>query len=515
MQSRSVTRYVAIYCRISKDKRGRLEGVEAQERWGRDYAASAWPGLPVEVFADNDLSAADDTHRPHFERFREWVAAGKIAHVWAVEQSRLERREVEWFRLAAELDAAGIAELHTNRDGLVRVRDEIAGIKAVLNAGEVRKLKKRVNDRLAENAANGRPAGSLPFGYSHGVNADGDKTYVMVPAQAEAIRWAADKVLAGWSLSNVAAELRARGLRGAHGGEIQAAAVRSMISNPTIAGHRVHQGRTVGRGNWEAILDEDTWQAVRAKLDADRVVRRKDGRDYPVTVAHNGNPAGRRYLLTGGLAVCGVCTKPLYGSLKQLRNKSRGVFSTPYLLCHPKLGGRGCVGIMLDRTEQHVVDYMFAELDKPEFLEAVAADSQAERRNAILAALQAVEGQRDELAEMWATPGELTAAEWRTARRALAEHEQGLRAELAAVPPTLAGVDIAAARAEWPGMTLDEQREFLRIFVEKVTIKRARPGTKGFDAGRVETKMREWGGLAGSIAPSGSLTLRRIPAGTS
>jgi hypothetical protein len=49
-----------------------------------------------------------------------------------------------------------------NRDGIVRVRDEVAGIKAVLAAGEVRKLKKRIADRLAENAAKGRPPGSKP-----------------------------------------------------------------------------------------------------------------------------------------------------------------------------------------------------------------------------------------------------------------------------------------------------------------------------------------------------------------
>jgi DNA invertase Pin-like site-specific DNA recombinase len=77
----------------------------------------------------------------------------------------LERRTVEWFELAAELDAAGITELHTRRDGIVRIVDDVAGIKAVLNAGEVRRIKRRVNDKLAERAAQGRPHGGVPFGY--------------------------------------------------------------------------------------------------------------------------------------------------------------------------------------------------------------------------------------------------------------------------------------------------------------------------------------------------------------
>jgi DNA invertase Pin-like site-specific DNA recombinase len=489
-----MTRYVALVCRISKDKRGRLEGVEAQEKWGRTYAASAWPDVPIEVFADNDISAANGDHRPEFERFREWLAAGKVVHLWAVEQSRLERREVEWFRLAAELDAAGITELHTNRDGIVRVRDEVAGIKAVLNAGEVRRLKSRINDRLAENAAKGLPAGSKPFGYEHSIDADGNKTYAAIPEQAEAIRWAADRVLSGWSLTNIANELTARGLQGAHGGRLSTTSVKGMLTNPTVAGHRVHQGRIVGPGNWPAILPEDTWQAVRAKLSASRVVRRKGASDYAVDVhVHTGGAAGRRYLLTGGLAVCDICKAPLLGTMKQVRSKS-AMRVLPYLICHPNKGGRGCIGVMLERTEQHVVDELFKELDKPDFLNAIASDNHAALREKIASDLAVVERKRNELAGMWnlppGHPDALTTNEWQTARRAQAEQEQELRAAFAEVPPPVIDVDIDQARAAWPDMTLDEQREFVRLFVELVTVKRAKPGTKGFDSNRIDIGWR-------------------------
>jgi hypothetical protein len=35
-----------------------------------------------------------------------------VARFWAA--------EIQWFQLAAEMDAAAITELHTNRDGIVR-----------------------------------------------------------------------------------------------------------------------------------------------------------------------------------------------------------------------------------------------------------------------------------------------------------------------------------------------------------------------------------------------------------
>jgi hypothetical protein len=44
------TGYAALYCRLSPRPDGSYEGVEDQEKWGREYAASKWPGEPVEVF---------------------------------------------------------------------------------------------------------------------------------------------------------------------------------------------------------------------------------------------------------------------------------------------------------------------------------------------------------------------------------------------------------------------------------------------------------------------------------
>ena len=107
--------HVALYLRISIDRGGRAEGVDVQERQGRAYAASTWPGIPVVAYSDNDLSAAsDDVWRPAFEKLRQAVRDGQVTRIWAVEQSRLQRREVGWFELAAELTAAGITEVHTS-----------------------------------------------------------------------------------------------------------------------------------------------------------------------------------------------------------------------------------------------------------------------------------------------------------------------------------------------------------------------------------------------------------------
>lgn len=459
---------------------------------GHGYAAKAWPGEPVEVFADRGKSAGrDDVRRADFERLREWVTASKVTHLWTVEQSRITRREIEWFEFAAELDVAGINEVHTNRDGIVRVSDEVAGIKAVLAASERRKMLRRLHDTLGEKAAKGEPPGVRPFGYVHAVTDDGTRTYDVVPEQAEALRFAAEKVLAGWSLASIAAELDGRGVRGVHGGRINSGSVKVWLTSPSVTGLRVHSGEIVGNGNWPAILDLPTFRAVGARLNGARKVRRVDGGSYPVGDAHRGSP-GRRYLLTGGLAVCGVCEQPMVGSMKQFRN-AQGVRTKPYLFCHPRNGGRGCTGILLTETEDFVVKELFDHLDRDEFLDALAADDDAEQERArLVTALSDIDGQRRELAGMWGRR-ELTTAEWQTAKAELDAQEQQMNAELAVVPSTSTRADIAEARKGWddPSTPLDEKRAFIRRHVEKVTIKRAtKHGRPGLDTDRVSIDFR-------------------------
>lgn len=461
---------VALYCRISQDRSGRREGVDAQERWGREYAAEHWPGVPVEVFPDNDLSAADPTViRPEYDRLLEWIRDGRVLALWAVEQSRLQRDELGWFALRTELTAAGITLLHTKRDGLINVGDDVASIKAILAAGEARRIRSRVSDKLADRAARGLPAGGAIFGYSRGADPDGQKTLVINEEQADAIRYAADQILAGRTLTSVASELTERGIKGARGAAVNISTVRRMVTTATVAGIRVHKGIEVGPGSWPAILDEATYRQLVRKLGA---VKQR---------------ARRKYLLTGGLATCAVCEAPLAA---QMKLHQRRQVTEPYYLCAVTNGGRGCVGILAQPLEDHVADELFRELDKPAFLAALSDDSHRARRKELTARLDAIEAQRRELARMWATPGSLSTDEWGEARQALDAQERAVKAELAALPAGLGDIDIAAVKVAWPRMDLGPRRAFLDLFVADVAVGRAKPGTKTVDLDRVDITFR-------------------------
>jgi site-specific DNA recombinase len=511
--------YVALYCRISYDRSGRVEGVNAQERWGRAYAAKMWPGVPIRAFTDNHLSASDEgVVRPGYEELRAAINRGEVAFLWAVEQTRLERREAPWFVFAAELEAAGIDYLHTNRDGIVSVRSEVAGIKAVLAAAETRRLKRRINDMLQAKAERGQPSGARPFGYRHGRLPNGEKTYVVVEDQAAIIRECADRVLSGWSLTAILTDLTTRGLHGPHQMKLRDAAgeivtedgrpvseggiplrrpgkltirsVRLWLTGPAVAGLRVYRGEIVGPGNWPPILEEKTWQALRAKLSAPRAVQGRDGETYDVTASHvTQRFTGRRYLLTGGIAVCGICGASL---VAQANNRNGGKSSPPAYKCSKLLGGRGCVTTVAEPFEAYVVKTLLDALDRDEFWAAFTTDEHTQRREDLTAMLNDIELQRSQLAREWAAR-KLTMIEWRDARDALAIHERGVRVDLASVPSPVVGIDRSSIRTGWEAMNLDERREIISMFIGTIAV--VKPPYRGiprFDPVRIAPPDTWW-----------------------
>lgn len=480
--------YVALYLRISRDKSGRVEGVARQETWGRDYANRAWPNLPVRVFADNNLSADEDTHRPEYELLRKAIRAGEVAQLWTVEQSRITRVEIHWFELAADLIDIGVNEIHTDRDGIVRL-DEVAGIKAVLAAAERRRLQRRVTDTLSSLAAEGRPTGGPVFGYKRTVDAEGRKALEVIPELADAIRHAAELVLLGWSLSAVAREMEARGIPTRLGGRWSHSNVKGMLTAPVVAGKRVHRGEVVRDGNWEPILDEVTWSRLCNMLGGRRDVTHPDG-----TVQHvgGGRRLARRYLLTGGTACCGRCGAALVAR----RRRNHQQEPVPIYFCDKDHQGCGRLGVIAGDPlpdgdpglESAVVTALLEHLQSAAFLALLEHDDTTERRDTLTRRLREVTDRRARLARTWAQ-GNLTDIDWDEARAELDIVRQGLEHELAQLVP-VGNVDPDAVTEGWVHMDLHERRQVIDMCIKRVVVAPATPGAKRFDPGRVSIEWR-------------------------
>ncbi len=166
---------------------------------------------------------------------------------------------------------------------------------------ESEQLARRVRRKMAERAEAGQPHGRTAYGWRREQVYDdqgrrlGSKD-VLHPEQAEVIRWAAAAVLSGQSLRGIVAELNARGALTLNDKPWSTTTLRLILLRERNAGRRVYQGQVVGRGDWEAVMDEDTHTRLLASL------------TNPARRSSPGNAV--KYLLTG-LARCGVCGGPM------------------------------------------------------------------------------------------------------------------------------------------------------------------------------------------------------------
>lgn len=471
-------KHVAIVTRISKDDEGRGEGVGDQESWGRPYCADHFPGLPIVVYCDNDLSATDrETERPGFHRLTAAIQAAQVAAIVATERSRLIRDAAQWFDYVDDvLLPAGIDVLHTRARGVMHVDDLAADVDAVLGRREVRVITKRVRAKHERLAAQGRPSGGRQLGYRNDRNEQGEATLEVVPVEADAIRWAADAVLRhGWSLTAVGVEWERRGIKhprqGRRGHKAwHAQQVRAVLTKPSLVGLRIVDGREV-EATWPPILDMKTWKRLRDELDTRRETNRQTGARK-----------ARRYLLTGGFAVCGLCGDP-YG--ERLRAGWRRDKQAAYYECI------GChrATVRADALEAHVYDELLVNLDNPKFWEPMAKDGHEADRERITDALADIETQRAELGRLWARR-EIDAAGWASAGHDLDSQTVALRTELAELPPPAIDIDPEAIRDGWDAMTLDERRHVIGLVLERVIVYRARPGVRRFEPSRVRIEWR-------------------------
>jgi hypothetical protein len=121
----------------------------------------------------------------------------------------------------------------------------------------------------------------------------------------------------------------------------------------------------------------------------------------------------------------------------------------------------------------------------------MASDTHAAERDRISRELAAIDAQRVELAKLWARR-ELAADEWAAARQALQDDEARLRRELAALPAPLHRVDPAAIREGWDAMTLEEQREIVTMFIDRIAIAPAPHRGAQFTVDRIAPPQTWW-----------------------
>lgn len=483
-----VEQHIAIYVRISRDPDDQRIGIARHEAEARRHATTIWPTHPVHVYSDNDLTAADpNVARPGFTALLEAIRRGEVAGVVTTEQSRLTRQPAEWEALCLTLTRAGLSEIHTTKTGPVSVAPEhrlIGRIMAAVDAEEVERIKARTRRAHQALADEGRPNGGHRYGYRSGRGPDDRPTLEVVPGEAAVIRRMAAMARTGMSCRAIAAELDAAQVPTPRGGRRWSRnAVRNILTSPTIAGLRVHNGEIAGPGTWDPILARDDWERLVTVVTGRITVVGRDGQ--PHTVARHRPAVYRSYLLTGGLAVCGECGHDLTASTQ---TRHRGPNVPAYQCRDPDGNGTACgrVNITAGPLEAYVVGQALTALSTGKLTELLHPAVDTTLRAQLAAELADATSRVEEAAAMFGA-GTITRSEWTAIREpALARADQ-VRRRLAALDPARPDLpDVDDIPDRWETLTITQRRWILERLITSVTVGRATGPRNRFDAGRVE-----------------------------
>jgi site-specific DNA recombinase len=298
--------------------------------------------------------------------------------------------------------------------------------------------------------------GNRCFGYS--------MTGEPVEPEASHLRQAVTDVLAGKSINQVSREWNAAQLKGTRGTTWSAPRIRRLLVNPRYAALKVHQGKVVGPGKWEPLIDVGVHEGLVAFLsDPSRIKCTSFEKKF----------------MGSGVYVCGLCEAPM-------RHAIAGNPRVRRYECTAKqhVTRRG------EPVDALVEDLVLARLCSPQVRLVVGSGEKVD-----VAALQtkraALQARLDELAGLFAE-GVIDGSQLRRGSNDLRSQMSGVGSILADLAHTSPVADLLAAgekmRERWAEMSPDLKG---KVIQETATI-RVMPSPRGYSAFRPELIVPEW-----------------------
>ena len=413
---------------------------------GEHAAAKGWQ--VVARYSDNDVKASSGKgDSAEYWAMMAAAARGEFDVIVVFQTSRLwrNRREraegIELLRKARVSVAAvkGVSFDLTTAQG--RGQAGILGEVDTMET-EIKAERQQLANYMAVRGGKRLRSSQRPFGYE-------DDHITERPAEADAIRWAADSLLAGGSVMSVQREWRRRGLVTAQTERpFTRQSITTILRNPRLAGLAVYRGEIIPgvEGEQDAILAEETWRAVKALLG--------DKTRKP--------PRGVRTLL-GGLAIC-ACGNVVNGSMNHRRDH---VYNCQYSTRAGRPGPH--VAVRAEIVDEWVEAAVLEALSRPELADLVTppphVDTAGLRAQAAAIRANLAEMAADRALGLISRSQMLEGTERGNARLAEIAAELTEAAGVGALAPFTRG---QAARVVWGGLDLSRRREVIRALTEVI-----------------------------------------------
>lgn len=470
--AKTTTLRAALYCRISDDRNDDELGVTRQLGDVEAYAKRKGYDV-VGTFVDNDVSASKGIVRPEFERMMTMVRAGQIDVIVPWVLDRLYRSVSELEQLISLAESLSGLRIESAEGGNFDLNSPegrgFARIVVTVARMEVEKMTQRIKAKHRELAeAGASPGGPRPFGWA-------DDRRSLHPVEAPLLLEAIQRVLSGETVRAICLDWNKRGLATPQAGRRDvkvssdprwtAQALLRMLINPRLKGVRALRGAEVATGEWEPIIDANTFERLTAVLQRKRMPSHTNV---------------RKYLLPGFL-FCGSCAAPM-----RAHSKAQGVRYT----CNTDQGGCGKRSTTAAPVDDIVRDFVMERAD-PKRVGRMRQGGGSSREATALRTLDAARTRLDDIAAKWGA-GELSDREYEIAREAA-------RSTLEDAEKTYTNLtgDVVAASLitpdlpeRWETLTLDQQRTIISAFIERVELLPARSKGGRFDPERVRITPR-------------------------
>lgn len=463
---------VGVYTRISNADPVTQTATHRQEEACRSFAAARGWSV-VAVFEDVDVSAYSGVERPAYERMLQALDGGSVGGVVVWKLDRLVRRPSEFERFwdVCERRGAVIASATEPMDSSTEIGLAVVRLLVVMATLESATKGARISAALKARADRGQPpVGARGFGYATGWQH-------VVPEEAALIREAADRVLSGQTLSDIARDWRRREVPSPKGAAAwRSGSIQHVVLNPRVAALRTYRGEVVAHGDWPAILDEATFCRVEAIL-SDRTHR------YETNVRGGKNTMG----LLVRLIHCSKCG----GRFTVFKRKTLSGLM-PIYQCSKPPAGCMTVSVAMHLLDPWVMNKTFRYLDSKRLRDGLAQSKDGEREPPDVAGLVKA---LDELALDHYERQLLTPRQYEAKQRMLVRQldRASVSVNLDMRLPALAGFAGRGTelRKQWQSMHLDECRAVAQAAIHRITVAPAdRSKQRHFQPERVRINWR-------------------------
>jgi site-specific DNA recombinase len=456
-----------VYLRQSLDKTGLGAAVTRQrEDCLRLCADRGWED--VRVWEENDTSASSRKPRPVYTTMLEAIGRGEAQVLVAWHVDRLTRKLTDLEHLIELTEKTGLRIVTVNGDiDLSNDSGRLVGrILASVARGEVERKGARQKRAQQQAAEQGRPAGGRrAFGYT----SDG---MTVVPDEAKLVAEAYRELLVGASLKSIARTWNERGFTTTAGNPWRHDSVRGVLKNARYAGLRTYRGEVVGPATWDAVIDQETFDA------ADALLSMPERRTTSTTA--------RKYLLPG-LAFCGVCGEETADGYVAASDVATGHsrHGQRVYVCRAKK----CISRKAEPVDELIEAVMVERLSRPDAVELLSEPSSPEVDKARIQA-QAIRERIDNLA-VGLEEGILTLASVRRSSERLHKELAVIDGKIQnashadVLTPLVTAGDVAAA---WAACDLKQKREAIAALLT-ITLLPPERGHQVFDP---ETVRIDW-----------------------